>query len=55
MDDWRGFWSKVLAGFALGFSLAVFLYDITGPDCPTEDSCTVDYRDGEWIIEETTP
>lgn len=23
------------------------------PDCPTEDSCTVDYRDGEWYIERT--
>jgi hypothetical protein len=24
-------------------------------DCPTEDSCTVDYRDGEWHIEEVRP
>lgn len=25
------------------------------PSCPTEDSCSVDYRDGEWHIEEVTP
>ena len=25
------------------------------PRCPTEDSCTVDYRDGEWHIEKDRP
>ena len=25
------------------------------PSCPTEDSCTVDYRDGAWHIEEIVP
>lgn len=25
------------------------------PDCPTEDSCTVDYVGGQWHIEETNP
>lgn len=25
------------------------------PSCPTDDSCTADYRDGEWHIEEVTP
>jgi hypothetical protein len=54
-NDWLGFWSKILAGFALGFSLATFLYGVNGPDCPTEDSCTVDYRNGEWQIEEVRP
>lgn len=24
----------------------------TGPDCPHEDSCSVDYRDGAWHIEQ---
>lgn len=28
---------------------------VTGADCPTEDSCTVDYNAGEWSIEEVTP
>lgn len=22
------------------------------PDCPTEDSCTIDYIDGQWVITE---
>ena len=25
------------------------------PSCPTEDSCTADYRDGGWHVEEVTP
>lgn len=25
------------------------------PYCPTEDSCTADYRDGKWHIEEAQP
>lgn len=25
------------------------------PRCPTEDSCTVDYRDGAWHITEQQP
>lgn len=25
------------------------------PNCPTEDSCSIDYRDGEWHIEERQP
>lgn len=27
----------------------------TRPDCPSEDSCTVDYRDGAWHVTEVTP
>lgn len=27
----------------------------TGPRCPTEDSCVVDYRGGRWHIAEVTP
>lgn len=27
----------------------------TTPDCPAEDSCTVDYRDGAWHITEDMP
>jgi len=25
------------------------------PNCPTEDSCSIDYRDGAWHIEEDRP
>lgn len=25
------------------------------PSCPTEDSCTVDYQDGQWVIEPAVP
>lgn len=25
------------------------------PDCPTEDSCVADYRDGSWTITEVIP
>jgi hypothetical protein len=25
------------------------------PNCPAEDSCSVDYRDGAWHIEKDTP
>jgi hypothetical protein len=26
-----------------------------GPDCPTEDSCTPDYRNGKWYIDPVVP
>lgn len=26
-----------------------------GPDCPTEDSCTPDYRNGRWYIDPVVP
>lgn len=25
------------------------------PECPTEDSCAIDYRDGRWHITEEAP
>jgi hypothetical protein len=25
------------------------------PSCPTEDSCKIDYRDGQWIITPDVP
>lgn len=28
---------------------------VTAPHCPTEDSCTIVYRDGAWHITEVTP
>lgn len=41
--------------FLAGMFLGVALVDIFKADCPTEDSCTVDYRDGGWQITEVTP
>lgn len=28
---------------------------VEGLNCPTEDSCVVDYSDGKWRITEVTP
>ena len=28
---------------------------VTGLDCPSEDSCTPDYRHGSWYIREDRP
>ena len=29
--------------------------DLTAPDCPHEDSCSVDYHDGSWHVIELAP
>jgi hypothetical protein len=55
MSRSRSLITNLLIGISFGFSLAVVIYQLMEPDCPTEDSCTVDYRDGEWHIEETRP
>lgn len=34
---------------------AALVDSATRPTCPTEDSCTVDYRNGQWQIAEVTP
>jgi len=57
----------VLAGFLAG-TLAIVAIVLTlatvsrwhndtpdTPYCPTEDSCTVEYSDGQWTIHEVTP
>ena len=41
----------VSAAFVAGF----FMPTDVKPNCPTEDSCAIDDRDGEWRITETTP
>ena len=38
-----------LAGFFTGWSTN------KSPNCPTEDSCSVDYSNGEWHIKEVKP
>lgn len=35
-------------------SPVVVISDIT-PNCPTEDSCDIDYRDGRWVITPIIP
>lgn len=46
-----------LAAGLLGASSAVSAGASPTPEpyCPTEDSCTADYRDGGWVISEVTP
>ena len=38
-----------------GFLVGIAYAESQEPNCPTEDSCTVDYREGEWHIREVTP
>lgn len=51
----------LLTGFCAGVALGVTgltlvdYYDHGQPDCPTEDSCVTDYRDGAWYVTEVTP
>lgn len=44
----------VVAASILGATSALSA-DVDHPHCPTEDSCTADYRDGGWVITEVTP
>lgn len=44
----------LLFGFTVGLLTAV-VQQPEQPDCPTEDSCVVDYSDGRWTIKEVTP
>ncbi len=43
-----------LIGLLMGAGVLI-IGDSTRPKCPTEDSCTVDYRSGEWHVTEVTP
>jgi hypothetical protein len=50
-----GLWLGVLMVWSI-VAVLLLLGTITfAPDCPTEDSCAIDYRNGEWHIEEVTP
>jgi hypothetical protein len=44
-----------LLGAITGGILALLGSAVVEPDCPTEDSCELDYRDGAWHITEVTP
>lgn len=46
--------AAVLA-LGVGFGAGWLAQATQEPNCPTEDSCTIDYRDGQWHIEEDTP
>lgn len=45
----------VLTIYAWGVFIGAIAFQDHKPHCPTEDSCTVDYHDGEWHITEVTP
>ena len=40
---------------ALGILGTLAVQAAAEPHCPTEDSCSIDYRQGEWHITEVTP
>jgi hypothetical protein len=41
----------VAAAFGGGYAV----HHSSGPHCPTEDSCAVDYRGGAWHVTPVTP
>lgn len=53
-----GFGVTALASLSLAFFSGLMLghHDtIERTYCPTEDSCSVQYVDGQWVIREDTP
>lgn len=44
-----------LLGILIGGYAAVAYNNYQEPYCPTEDSCTPDYYNGQWHIKEDTP
>jgi hypothetical protein len=44
-----------LTAMVLGITFIAGTLLDTSPECPTEDSCTVDYTDGEWVITPEVP
>lgn len=50
--EFARFIACILASLGLGISSVIAVQAITAPDCPTEDSCTANYYDGAWHIEE---
>jgi hypothetical protein len=45
---------SAIAALILAYVLGLAHGRLT-PYCPTEDSCTIDYREGSWHIEPTIP
>jgi len=45
----------ITAAALFGFTGGLAVAELREPDCPTEDSCVVDYHDHEWHIKEVTP
>lgn len=39
----------------LGMLVLLGVQAVHAPRCPTEDSCSLDYRDGAWHVSEVTP
>lgn len=57
MSDIRTLFAAVLLMLAPIAMLAVvaLVTAISGPSCPTEDSCVPVYEHGQWTVIETTP
>lgn len=51
---WTRLVTIVIVAIWIGVGLALWGVSSEQPSCPTEDSCTADYRDGRWHIERTT-
>ena len=47
--------AAIVVGLAFAAGLLVGAVAPPEPSCPTEDSCSIDYRDGAWHIKEDTP
>lgn len=43
------------AALVSGIGIGQVLPHHDEPHCPTEDSCTINYQNGHWIITEATP
>lgn len=50
-----GFLITVMSALFTGFCIHWTIQVLQEPHCPQEDSCTVDYHDGAWHIEEIEP
>lgn len=50
-------WGLVLGGVGLGYWIWGGECPEVAPEvsCPTEDSCTLDFRDGQWHVTPTVP
>lgn len=46
--------AMTIAALVVTLALAIATHP-SAPRCPSEDSCTADYRDGSWHIEPVIP
>lgn len=46
---------KFVLGYVLGVIATLVFLSVTGPHCPTEDSCAYKWQDGHAGVVEVTP